>query len=94
MPRFTDPDDLACFTTRHVLDGEHPIRLVTHDEDDGGWQFLPGIDVVEADARIVGLGNVVKLDPTLLEVADLPLGGRAWRDGPGAPWTRGHDGAE
>jgi hypothetical protein len=78
----------ASITTRQVLEGA-PILLVTHDEDDGGWQFLCGTTDETDDGRVVGLGTMYDRDHSLGEVADLPEGWRAWRAGPGQPWQRG-----
>ena len=36
---FSDAPNTACFTCRHVLEENRPIRYVSHDED-GYWQFL------------------------------------------------------
>jgi hypothetical protein len=77
----------TCLTTRHVLDGA-PVLHVTHDADDGGWQFMPGTEVTTDDAKVVGLGEMCKRDPTLRELADLPEGWRAWRSRVGEPWQR------
>lgn len=85
---FADPPNVATYTTRKVLDDGHPILLVTHDEDDGAWQFLCGTTNEAADARIVGLDTIVQKDPSVIELADLPLGWRAWRDSPRGPWHR------
>ena len=40
------------------------------------------------DAAVVALEEMVKHDPGVLEVADLPPGWCAQRDFPGAPWQR------
>jgi hypothetical protein len=85
---FADAPNTASITTRQVLEGA-PILLVTHDADDGGWQFLCGTTDDPADARIVGLGQMYKRDATLGELADLPEGGRASRPAAGQPWHRG-----
>jgi hypothetical protein len=85
---FDDPPNVATYTTRRVLDEGHPILLVTHDEDDGAWQFLCGTTNDAAHGRIVGLECIVDLDPSLIELADLPLGWRAWRESPGKAWIR------
>lgn len=77
------------FTLRSIVFGGAPILLVTHDADDHGWQFLDGSKPEMGDAAIVGLGNIVRRDPTLLQLADLPPGWRAWRSSPSAPWQRG-----
>lgn len=86
--RFEDAPNTAVITTRPVLDGREPILLVTHDEDDGGWQFL-GDTVDEESAAIVGLGTIVDRDASVVELHDLPLGWRARRAEAGAPWRRG-----
>ena len=70
---FADTPNTASITTRQVLEGA-PVLLVTHDADDGSWQFLCGTTDDPADARIVGLGQMYKRDATLRELADLPEG--------------------
>jgi hypothetical protein len=70
-------------------DAGAPILLVTHDADDGSWQFLCGTMDETSDGRVVGLGRLCDRDPSLLELADLPEGSRAWRERAGAPWRRG-----
>jgi len=51
---FADPPNVATFTTCKVLNEDHPRLLVTHDEDDGAWQFLCGTTNEPRDGRIVG----------------------------------------
>ena len=86
---FPDPPETAVIVLERILRGDSPLRLVTHDEDDGGWQFLDGDHVFEADAVVVGLAEMVQFDPTLGEiVADLPAGWHAWRNDPGHAWRR------
>ena len=84
---FENTPNTAVITTRQVLDGAS-ILHVTHDAEDGSWQFHAGGPVTEADAKIVGLGWICSKDPTLLELADLPEGWQANRDRVGAPWRR------
>jgi hypothetical protein len=84
---FTDSPNTASITTRQVLEGA-PILLVTHDADDGCWQFLCGTTNESEDARVVGLGQMYKRDVTLGELADLPEGWRASRSAAGLPWHR------
>lgn len=75
-------------TLRSIIFGGEPILLVTHDCDDDGWQFLDGRPPESSNAATVGLGEVVRHDPSVLELADMPPGWRAWRDSPGAAWQR------
>lgn len=86
---FDDPENLAVITTRQVTEGKAPILIVSHDEDDGGWQFLPGHGpLLEENARVVGLRRIWLLDPSVGELADLPLGWQASRHSPADPWRR------
>ena len=82
---FEDPENTAVFTTRQVLEGA-PIVRVSHDEDDGAWQFHTEAPPRETDARLIALSEAVELDPSLLELAGLPVGWVATRAAPGAPW--------
>jgi hypothetical protein len=83
---FEDPVNVTAITTIKVLEEDHPILLVTHDEEDGMWQVLCGTTNDPEDGRIVCLGCLYDRDPTIGELADLPLGWRAWREAIGAPW--------
>jgi hypothetical protein len=85
---FDDPENVAAMTVRQVTHGGQPILLVAHDADDGMWQFLTGGPVEMADAMIVSLREVFTIDPSIGELADLPLGWTAERSAPGQPWRR------
>ena len=85
---FSDPENVAVFTLKRIVRGESPIVRVTHDEDDGGWQFLDGGEVAVEEASVVSLRQITRIDPSILELADLPLGWVAERAGPGEPWQR------
>ena len=85
---FADPEETEVITLDRILRGESPLLLVTHDEDDGGWQFLDGEHVFEKDAVVVCLGEMAQFDPTLLELADLAAGSYGWRSGTDRPWSR------
>lgn len=82
------PNDVAVTTRQIVHEGE-PILLVSHDADDGSWQFLSGGACKAADGMLVTLRSMVERDPRLAEPADLPLGWQAWRQRPDSPWERG-----
>jgi hypothetical protein len=70
-----------------VLERGEPILHVTHDTDDHGWQFLTG-DARAEDAKIILLEEAVELDPSVLQLADLPVGWHAWRTSVEEPWIR------
>jgi hypothetical protein len=85
---FDQPKNCAVITLRAIVFGGAPVLLVSHDADDDGWQFLGGGNFDMADAGVVSLAEMVERDPSLLEVANLPLGWRAWRSSASAPWQR------
>jgi|SRR5215218_7411547 len=83
---FDQVPNCAVATTTHVLRAGQPITHVFHDEDDHGWQFhYPGEKSIK-DLMLVALQEIVRHDPTIVEVADLPPGYVAIREGPGLPW--------
>ena len=85
---FSDPPDAATLTLRQITDHGKPILHVSHDADDGMWQFLDGDEVSMDDAVVVLLENVVALDPTVADLADLPIGWQATRISVSEPWQR------
>jgi hypothetical protein len=85
---FQDPQNVAIFTTRHVIKDGNPILFVSHDADDGAWQFHSGDSVSSKDALIVALSEIVEIDPTIAELADLPLGHKASRASRSDSWIR------
>ncbi len=82
---FNDSEEMEVITLLRILRGESLIRLVSHDED-GDWQFLDGEHVFEEDAALLHLGDMVRFDPTLRALADLPVGSYAWRRKLLDPW--------
>jgi hypothetical protein len=89
---FDDPENVATMTVRQITHGGQPILLVSHDADDGMWQFLTGGPVQMADAMLVSLREVYRIDPSIAELADLPLGWTAERSAPGQSWRRNPEG--
>ena len=86
---FADPPNVAVFTSRRILAREVAICFVTHDEEDGAWQFHPrGGTPSETDGAVVGLQTIVAIDPSVGSLADLPLGWCAWRDEATTAWQR------
>jgi hypothetical protein len=80
--------DALAITTRQVMREGWPILLVTHDADDGAWQFVNGHGDTDdtGSAMVVAAATVAALDPALGELASLPLGWRAWRESVDQPW--------
>ena len=84
--KFADSKNTACISCVHVVKYSRPILHVTHDEDDGCWQFLCGESHDESQAMVVGLGRIVDLDSSVNELYDLKLGGSASRPKLNEPW--------
>lgn len=85
---FSEPESTEVITLDRILRGESHVRLVTHDADDGSWQYLDGEHVFEEDARVVTLRIMTELDSTLLALVSLPCGWYAWRDSVDDAWHR------
>jgi len=80
------PPNTAVLTTRQVVEGQ-PILQVFHDPD-GEWQFLCGSTVTREDGRVACITCVLSQEPTLAQLADIPIGWLAYRDSPEQPWVR------
>lgn len=85
---FGDSKKVAAITVRQIIKDGQPILYVIHDSEDGGWQFLTGGEVTTEDALVVSLGEIYEFDPSIGELADLPLGWTAERGVVGEPWKR------
>ena len=85
---FADPENVSTITVRQIVHDGHPILLVSPDGDDGMWQFLTDGPVEVAEAMVVSLREVYRIDPSIGELSDLPMGWWAERSGVGQPWRR------
>ncbi len=82
---FYDSLDTACFTCCHVLYKQRPILYVSHDED-GYWQFLCGDIHKEDEAKIVSLADILTIDYSMADFADLNYGEYAEKDHSERDW--------
>jgi len=92
--KFSDTPHTRVYLSETVHKGTESVTYVSHDAEDGAWQFL-------GDSMDGGGGPVISCfhhpidnDPTLSELADLPLGWYAKRSQPGEAWTRRQQGPE
>ena len=86
---FSDPKNVVAFTVRDIIEKRAPILLVTHEESDGMWQFLTGDLLPEKrDWLLIALSEIVGVDSTVTELADLPLGYAATRASVADNWSR------
>ena len=85
---FDQPPNCATITTTHVMRHGDPILLVHHHADDHGWTSHDDRPLRTRDALLVSLRTIVRRNPSVAEVADLPPGRRASRDAVGGAWVR------
>ena len=86
--KFKEAKNTACISCKHIVDDNDPILYVSHDADDGGWQFLCGRDShLEEDAKVIGLEEITVIDPQINYIADMPLGVLGERENPKEKWV-------
>lgn len=83
---FKDAPDTACIICQHVLAGENPITFISHDKEDGMWQFLCSEDHILEDVRLISLAEAFQIDESIGQVADLPRGFVMERTEPKGRW--------
>ena len=71
---FGEPENTAVITCCHIIEDGADILYVSHDADDGMWQFLCGGTHKQEEARVVSLNEIFMLDNTVAELADMPYG--------------------
>jgi len=84
---FDENPNVAILTCFCVLHEGRPILYVSHDLDDGMWQFLCGQVHTEDAGMTVSLFEIYELDNSVAALAGLPLGCEAKRQFVGDKWT-------
>ncbi|MBI2687369.1 MAG: DUF4262 domain-containing protein [Acidobacteria bacterium] len=83
-----DPPHTLVFLSKPVQSDAEPITYVSHDIEDGAWQFL-GTSMSGGDKPVIScFHHLIDKDSSLKELADLPLGWYAERAERDAPWVR------
>ncbi len=86
---FEDAINTAVFTSSRILGGDDWVYYVSHDQDDGAWQFHPYSGrTPEHEAKVVSLKSMLEVEPRIAELADLPHGWHAWRQDKDDVWQR------
>lgn len=83
---FYDAPNTATIICCHIINGEEPILFVSHDEDDGMWQFLCGSNHNIEDASIVSLFEVYNIDYSICLLKDMQRGYYAIRENVESDW--------
>ena len=91
---FDYSDRVKVYTTRQVINAGWPVLVVSHDEEDGEWQFHWGGPLRIAEMKKVTLSRILELDPSLAGLTDLPVGWWAHRNSPEQKWERSPQPAE
>jgi hypothetical protein len=84
---FAEPRSWVTFVTAQVLEHAEPILHAVHGQD-GEWQFIGSTDSTLENAKVIALHEAVALDPSVLQLADMPVGWHAVRDSPQDAWRR------
>ncbi len=89
LKQFKEAYNTAVFTTGFVILDKKDITSVYHDEDDGAWQFFSDdeFDNFETVAKVVCLGEIIEMDSTVLDLADLQEGYFAQRKSKADKWV-------
>ncbi len=80
-------DDPLVYVMREVFEGV-PSTRVFH-EADGDGQYLTEAELLPAAAQLAHQSHLFETDPSLRELAAMPLGTWAVRDIPGVAWEFG-----
>ncbi|MBE6982110.1 MAG: hypothetical protein E7437_07320 [Ruminococcaceae bacterium] len=83
---FSEPENTAVITCCHIIDNGADILYVSHDAEDGMWQFLCGGTHTQEQARVVSLREIFTLDNTVSELANMPCGYIAERTNKSSKW--------
>ena len=83
---FCEPENTAIITCCHIIENGADILYVSHDAEDGMWQFLCGGTHMQEQASVVSLREIFTLDNTVSELANLPCGYFAERRNKNSKW--------
>ncbi len=67
---FHDPPNVAVIANKRIIDKHACVACVSHDAEDGMWQFHTGeeAELRSEDAVVVSLRSIVLIDPTLKDL--------------------------
>jgi len=85
--KFPDDPHTGVYLSKTVHEGTEDVTYISHDLEDGAWQFL-GDTMSDPGGVLSCFHHPIDKDPTLKELADLPIGWYAEREKPGQPWIR------
>lgn len=71
---FEDAPNTAAIICCHIMKSGAQILYVSHNKDDGMWQFLCGEAHTTDEARIIALQEVYDYDQSIGALCDMPCG--------------------
>ncbi|RDC54053.1 hypothetical protein DU508_23670 [Pedobacter chinensis] len=83
--QFKENLDTAVFTSNYIMKENYPVVYVVHHED-GTWDFWGEQIIDESEIIVVSLRQILDIDPTILELNDLPVAFTAMRKSREDPW--------
>jgi hypothetical protein len=83
--QFKEKLSTAVFTSKYVMEKSSPIVYIAHNED-GSWEFWGKEIIDESEIMVVSLEQIMKTDPTIVDVADLPIQFTAVREDKDKAW--------
>ncbi len=89
--KFDQAKNVEAVTSVHVTKQNKPILFVSHYSDDHSWAFLSGDPVTVEESQIVSMQEIIDIDPTVVEIANLEPGWSAERESIGKEWLKYKD---
>lgn len=85
---FREPEATPVITSQGVVRDGRPILFADRVIEDGSWILLDADTIAAEDEITATLDELLRHDPAVQELADLPLGWQARRRSSDEPWVR------
>ena len=83
--------NVMAITSTHITEHNKPILLVSRYSFDYNWAFLSGQPITTEEMQLVSMEQIIKIDPTILNVATLEPGWSAKRNSISDKWVKYKD---
>lgn len=78
----------ALVTTAAIAQGKSPVLWVVHDKYPYGWALYDGSNILGQRPVAITKEDALRLDPSLADIEDLPVGWQARRNSVTDEWAR------
>ena len=85
---FDESCEVKVLTTKAVVEEGFPILIARRGQHDFPWQFLDNALSGDTEGVEVSLQELAGLDPTIYQLAKMPVGWQAWRASARDPWHK------